>query len=107
MHYANDCPMLIKCDFCKNVIEIKEYNYHLKAECANKSLFKECGRCKEPINTKIYDRHVSEKFCLPFKNINNANRCPLCHLDYSPSGDIGWEMHLLSEGCPNNPRTNI
>lgn len=107
MHYAKDCPMLYKCDFCKKVVEIKDYNYHLKMECPNKDLFRECPRCKEPIIKKAYDQHTSEKLCLVSKNPNIANRCPLCHMDLVPSGNIGWEKHILTDGCSNNPRTQF
>ena len=43
--------------------------------------------------------------CVPAKNPNAANRCPLCHMDHTPAGKIGWEVHLLQNTCPNNPRT--
>jgi hypothetical protein len=44
--------------------------------------------------------------CIPAKNPNIANRCPLCHTDHTPPGKVGWEVHLLQNTCPNNPRTN-
>ena len=98
---------MYKCDFCKKVYVISELNYHLKNECNNKDLFRECPRCKEPVLKRDYDLHTSEKLCIPAKNKEVANRCPLCHLDVTPSGKVGWEKHFLSDGCPNNPRTNI
>lgn len=98
---------LYKCKFCASVCEISSYNSHLKLECANKDLFRECPRCKEPVMKKDYDVHTSEKLCLPAKSASSANRCPLCHLDVVPSGKAGWEKHLLSDGCQNNPRTNF
>lgn len=76
-------------------------------DCDNKELFRNCPRCKEAVLTKDYDLHIAEKSCLAFKNPTVANRCPLCHLDIKPSGKLGWEKHLLSDGCPNNPRTNF
>jgi centrosomal protein CEP104 len=53
-----------------------------------------------------YDQHIAEKMCIPAKNPNIANRCPLCHTDHTPPGKIGWEVHLLQNTCPNNPRSN-
>ena len=55
---------------------------------------------------KDYDNHVAEKACIQFKSPNVANRCPLCHTDVTPAGKVGWEVHLLQNTCPNNPRSN-
>jgi hypothetical protein len=71
-----------------------------------KKNFRVCSRCKEPIVVNLYDKHVSEKSCLPAKNQNVAQRCLLCHRDVEPPGKKGWEIHLLEEGCPNNPRNS-
>ena len=73
-------------------------------ECNSKKDFKICTRCKEPITSNLYEKHVNDKSCIPGKNPNIANRCPLCHKDITPSGEEGWNIHLLQEGCPNNPR---
>ena len=59
---------------------------------------KKCPRCKEAISLKNYKQHVDELECDPFKNLNEANRCPLCHVDIPPN-DLGWKQHLLTETC--------
>ena len=69
-------------------------------------MFRSCPRCKEPIYKTDYDRHIAEKMCIPWKAENVANRCPLCHIDITPPGHLGWKLHLQTNGCPNNPRTN-
>ena len=75
-------------------------------ECAQKKQFKQCPRCKEAVLVKDYEAHVADKSCNPFKSSNTCNRCPLCHNDITPAGKVGWEIHLLDQMCPNNPRTN-
>jgi len=79
-------------------------NSHYINECQGKKDFRVCSRCKEPIHAKDYDKHINEKSCVPAKNQNVANRCPLCHTDVSPAGKNGWTLHLLEEGCLKNPR---
>ena len=41
--------------------------------------------------------HVAEKMCIPAKNPNVANRCPLCHTDNTPPGKVGWDVHSNTE----------
>lgn len=91
---------------CKQTIEISNLNYHLLNECKHKKDYRLCTRCKEPIYTSEYDLHIAEKLCIPAKNVNVANRCPLCHTDTTPPGKVGWDVHLIQNQCPNNPRTN-
>jgi len=75
-------------------------------ECNFKKEFKTCTRCKEAVHLTEYERHVAEKACGVAKSPTVSNRCPLCHTDFTPPGNVGWEIHLLQVTCPNNPRTN-
>ena len=105
-HQYKECPMLIPCYKCKQIVEISNLNQHFLNECAQKKQFKQCSRCKEAVLIKDYDKHVADKSCNPYKSSNVCNRCPLCHTDITPAGKAGWEIHLLEQMCPNNPRTN-
>ena len=91
---------------CKQMVEICSLNSHYINECTSKKDFRVCSRCKEPIIVNLYEKHISEKACLPAKNQNVANRCPLCHTDVEPPGKKGWQVHFLEEGCPKNPRNS-
>ncbi len=88
------------------MVEISSLNYHYLNECDFKKEFKQCGRCKEAYHISEYNQHVADKMCIPSKNPTTANRCPLCHSDHTPSGKVGWEVHLIQNSCANNPRTS-
>ena len=105
-HQFKECPMLLPCFKCGQIIEISNLNHHFLNECQHKKQFKQCPRCKEAVLIKDYDAHVADKSCNPFKSSNVCNRCPLCHNDITPAGKVGWEIHLLEQTCPNNPRSN-
>ena len=106
LHQYKECPMLLPCFKCKQIVEISNLNHHFLNECAQKKQFKQCPRCKEAVLIKDYEAHIADKSCNPFKSSNVCNRCPLCHNDITPNGKVGWEIHLLEQMCPNNPRTN-
>ena len=106
LHQYKECPMLLPCFKCKQIVEISNLNNHFLSECAQKKQFKQCARCKEAVLIKDYETHIADKSCNLFKSSNVCNRCPLCHNDITPSGKVGWEIHLLEQMCPNNPRTN-
>ena len=106
LHQYKECPMLLPCFKCKQIVEISNLNHHFLEECAQRKQFKQCPRCKEAVLIKDYETHIADKSCNPFKSSNVCNRCPLCHNDVTPSGKVGWTIHLLEQMCPNNPRTN-
>ena len=84
MHQWKECPMLMVCKHCAQVVEISSLCSHLLEECAKLRLFRKCPRCKEPIHVEEFNSHVEEKGCIPAKNLNVANRCTLCHTDIEP-----------------------
>ena len=77
-------------------------NNHYLKECNKKHNFVLCYKCKEAIPRTYFKDHIQENTCTSGKNINYYNRCPLCHSDNTPSGVLGWQMHLLEDGCPCN-----
>lgn len=97
-HHEKDCVMFVKCAYCDTLLEVKNFNRHLLKDCSKKGNFKECKRCKEPIEIDLYKLHVEENGCEPAKNLNVANRCPLCHRDVQPH-ERGWVFHLTKEKC--------
>lgn len=105
IHYWKDCPMLVACLQCSQVVEVLHLNLHMLRECELSELVDQCPRCKEAINLDDFEMHVEEQACLAAKPIAKANRCPLCHDDVEP-GQNGWIRHMLKEGCPNNDRSN-
>jgi hypothetical protein len=102
-HFNNECLFFINCENCNKNIEIKKLTNHRLNECKKKNEYKLCKRCKEAISSNIYDKHVKDNNCLPAKNPNSSNRCPLCHKDIGP-GDKGFIQHLIKEECPQHNR---
>ncbi|CAN7975190.1 unnamed protein product [Ixodes persulcatus] len=103
-HYWTECPMLMLCYNCKQVVEISGLTRHLLEECVSRTQYRLCIRCKEAIAKTRFDGHVKLKTCVPAKPPHQANHCPLCHQNFAP-GDDSWKVHLMSEvGCAFNPR---
>ncbi|XP_077998414.1 centrosomal protein of 104 kDa-like [Glandiceps talaboti] len=104
LHYWKHCPMLKRCAHCKQVVEIAGLTEHLLTECDKRTQFAKCPRCHEAVEKAQLDRHVHEKSCPPAKNKDQANRCPLCHMNIA-AGEEGWKKHLMGkDGCKSNPR---
>ena len=103
MHLWKECPVLVSCRHCTQVVNISSYTDHLLSQC-QAARHKQCPRCKMAILKENYDRHVQEYTCDPSKPLSEASRCPLCSEDIPP-GNEGWITHLMTIGCPNNERT--
>ncbi|XP_034280121.1 centrosomal protein of 104 kDa [Pantherophis guttatus] len=104
LHYWKHCPMLTRCDFCKQVVEIASLTEHLLTECEKKDNFAKCSRCCEALPKDELPRHVKSRSCNPAKPEKVANRCPLCHDNFTP-GEEAWKVHLMGkDGCRMNPR---
>jgi len=80
IHYWRECPMLIECDVCKQVIEISTFRTHLREECEKGAIARAAARDMQP------------------------NQCPLCRADVGRGEDADWWNHLLRVGCARNPR---
>ena len=63
LHYWKHCPMLKRCEHCKQVVEIAGYSEHLLTECENKELFGKCPRCSEAILKTDLQKHIADKRC--------------------------------------------
>ncbi|XP_066463391.1 centrosomal protein of 104 kDa isoform X2 [Eleutherodactylus coqui] len=104
LHYWKHCPMLKRCEHCKQVVEIASLTDHLLTECDHKDMFGKCQRCTEAISKDHLLEHVKTKTCNPAKGEKVANRCPLCHENFT-AGEEAWKSHLMGkEGCKMNPR---
>ncbi|XP_053307348.1 centrosomal protein of 104 kDa [Spea bombifrons] len=104
LHYWKHCPMLKRCEQCKQVVEIASLMDHLLTECDQKELFGKCQRCSEAVFKEVLTEHLKAKSCNPSKGDKVANRCPLCHENFMP-GEEAWKSHLMGkDGCKANPR---
>lgn len=82
MHYWKDCPMLIQCEFCEQVVETSGLVHHWREECEK----------EQPAQSASVGL--------------TEFQCPMCHIDLSPGDDVSWKRHLMGEpGCPRNPRS--
>ncbi|XP_077314401.1 centrosomal protein of 104 kDa isoform X1 [Lithobates pipiens] len=107
LHYWKHCPMLRRCEHCKQVVEIASLTDHLLTECTHKDSFGKCQRCSEAISKDHLLEHVKAKTCNPAKGDKVANRCPLCHENFLP-GEEAWKTHLMGkDGCKANPRRTL
>ncbi|XP_041655412.1 centrosomal protein of 104 kDa isoform X2 [Cheilinus undulatus] len=104
LHYWKHCPMLKRCDECRQVVEIASLTEHLLGECESRSKFSQCPRCSEAVATEDLARHVQGPACNPPISGKGSNHCPLCHNNFQP-GEEAWKTHLMGrEGCKQNSR---
>lgn len=104
LHYWKHCLMLTRCEHCRQVVEISSLTEHLLTECDRKDGFGRCYRCSEAVSKEELPRHVKTRDCNPAKSEKLANRCPLCHENFSP-GEEAWKAHLMGPaGCTMNLR---
>ncbi|XP_037790833.1 centrosomal protein of 104 kDa-like [Penaeus monodon] len=105
MHYWRACPMLTRCHYCRQVVEVASLTQHLLGECVASTQYRRCDRCSEAIPKKVFYDHAASKSCTPCKPEPIANHCPLCH-ENIPPWDEGWRVHLMPgpDCCPANSR---
>ncbi|XP_059189170.1 centrosomal protein of 104 kDa [Centropristis striata] len=104
LHYWKHCPMLRRCEECRQVVEIASLTEHLLGECESMSKFSQCPRCSEAVATEELTRHVQGPACNPPILGKGSNHCPLCHNNFMP-GEKAWKAHLMGrEGCKQNSR---
>uniref|UniRef100_A0A8D0CPH9 Centrosomal protein of 104 kDa n=1 Tax=Sander lucioperca TaxID=283035 RepID=A0A8D0CPH9_SANLU len=63
LHYWKHCPMLKRCDECRQVVEIASLTEHLLGECESRSKFSQCPRCSEAVPTEDLTRHLHGPAC--------------------------------------------
>ncbi|XP_042687698.1 centrosomal protein of 104 kDa isoform X3 [Centrocercus urophasianus] len=88
LHYWKRCPMLTRCEHCKQVVEIASLTEHLLTECDKKDSFGKCQRCSEAFPKDELPKHVKSRTCNAAKPENVANHCPLCHDNFSPGEEV-------------------
>lgn len=104
LHYWKHCPMLRRCDECRQVVEIASLTEHLLGECESRSRFSQCPRCSEAVAPEDLTRHVQGPACNAPISGKGSNHCPLCHNNFIP-GEKAWKAHLMGrEGCKQNSR---
>ncbi|XP_056240342.1 centrosomal protein of 104 kDa isoform X1 [Seriola aureovittata] len=104
LHYWKHCPMLRRCDECRQVVEIASLTEHLLGECESRSRFSQCPRCSEAVAAEDLTRHVQGPACNRPISGKGSNHCPLCHNNFMP-GEEAWKAHLMGrEGCKQNSR---
>ena len=101
IHQYKDCPMLMQCDNCKQIIEISNLNNHLLNECDFKEKYIKCNRCKQVVEKDSLNEHQISENCFDV-NEDKEKLCPLCHLNIVTK-DI-WKIHFLENGCQGNVR---
>ena len=101
IHQYKDCPMLMQCDNCKQIIEISNLNNHLLNECDFKEKYIKCNRCKQVVEKDTINEHQIGENCFDV-NEDKEKLCPLCHLNIITE-DI-WKVHFLENGCQANIR---
>ena len=107
LHYWQDCPLLMSCSNCQQVVEIATLQEHLLDECEKKSDFAACKVCGDAIEVSKMSTHTAEKTCRPGPKPNSTKqRCPLCKNDAVAAGKAGWLKHLFDDGCSGNPRNS-
>lgn len=103
-HYDQDCPMLLRCTNCRQIVEIAGLTEHLLEECEAKNSYQQCPICLEAIPSLNFENHVKVRSCIMAKSSYDANHCPLCHKNFEP-GENGWKNHLMEDsGCAFNSR---
>ncbi|NWI02602.1 CE104 protein, partial [Tichodroma muraria] len=104
LHYWKYCPMLTRCEHCKQMLEIASLTEHLLADCDKRDSFGKCPRCREAVPRDELPRHMKSRICNPAKPENVSNHCPLCHENFPP-GEEAWRSHLMDkDGCKMNQR---
>lgn len=104
LHYWKYCPMLTRCEHCKQMLEISSLTEHLLSDCDSRDSFGKCPRCREAVPRDQLPRHIKSRICNPAKPENVANHCPLCHENFPP-GEEAWRSHLMDkDGCKMNQR---
>ncbi|XP_030210334.1 centrosomal protein of 104 kDa isoform X2 [Gadus morhua] len=107
LHYWKHCPMLRRCEECRQVVEIASLTEHLLGECESRARFSQCPRCSEALPTQELARHAQGPACNPPAPGKGSNHCPLCHNNFIP-GEKAWKAHLMGrEGCKQNSRRAV
>ena len=101
VHYWKDCPLLVPCPACAQVVEIAGLPEHLLEECEQKINYVSCDVTGLAIRKNELSAWRNNPSC---KTALTGNMyCPLCVAQVADSDDA-WIGHL-SRSCPKNART--
>ncbi|XP_066262191.1 centrosomal protein of 104 kDa isoform X2 [Euwallacea similis] len=99
-HYWRQCPMLVRCKHCNQVVEVATLTEHLMMECEKHETFKQCSQCTEAVNKEKNQVHLTECSDLP----EGYTRCPLCHKNLE-TNELCWKNHFMGTNlCAKNAR---
>lgn len=101
LHYWKDCPLLISCPSCAQIVEIAGLPEHLLDECDAKSNYVPCDVTGLAIRKNEFDTWRKSPNCRPAPD--NSMYCPLCTTAVDDS-DEAWQHHLTVD-CAKNGRT--
>lgn len=105
LHYWQDCPMLMPCGRCGQVIEIASSPEHLLTECEHRGAFTACAVCGDAVPSASLPAHRASSVCRPLPPPEAGSRCPLCRADLPPGTDAWMAHQLAGAGCAANPRS--
>ncbi|KAK3098962.1 hypothetical protein FSP39_024732 [Pinctada imbricata] len=98
------CPMLITCELCYSIIEIKSYSQHLRDSCDRaKEKYTVCPTCNMSVPFEKLEDHRNDIYCWPAEF--GTSKCQLCYKRVESTEDA-WKKHLIGidDGCEKNPR---
>uniref|UniRef100_A0A3P8SSM1 Centrosomal protein of 104 kDa n=1 Tax=Amphiprion percula TaxID=161767 RepID=A0A3P8SSM1_AMPPE len=95
LHYWKHCPMLRRCDECRQVVEIASLTEHLLGECENRSNFSQCPHCSEAVATEDMTCHIQGPTCNSPISGKDSNHCPLCHNNFMPGEEVRFSTCQL------------
>ncbi|KAI3387338.1 hypothetical protein SNEBB_003860 [Seison nebaliae] len=107
LHYYEACPLMMRCDECKQITEITALSEHRRTECEKKNEFETCRNCTLSIKKSEMSSHTNSKKCVRMKDLTNSMICPLCQKVLSEKGEESWKKHLMSDSsdaCNQNAR---
>lgn len=99
LHYWKDCPLLISCPSCAQIVEIAGLPEHLLDECEAKNSYVPCEITGLAIRKNEYEAWQNGSRCVPAPE--NFMYCPLC-LEAVDDSDQAWQHHLTADCKKNN-----
>lgn len=103
LHYWKDCPILVPCPACAQVVEVAGLPDHLLGECEYRESFTQCKTTGLAIRSNELPAWQQSSTCRAPPA--NCFYCPLC-LAVSADDDTAWRRHLCFY-CRSNPRGNF
>ena len=103
VHYWKDCPLLISCPSCAQIVEIAGLPEHCLDECDARGSYVACDVTGLAIRKDELASWRAGPHCAPAPL--NCMYCPLC-LSPVEDSDEAWLRHLTSS-CPRNPRATL